>query len=253
MPNTNSTNYIVAFVAIMTTVVAIVLTALFLGLKEKSDQNAAIFNKRAILSAVKSQLGDKDPKDMADQEVLDIFSNKVEQITLDMSGNEVSTAEVESRGYKGGLAEHIDMKKEMKKPEENRILPLYIFDTGNSKIYIVSIRGNGLWDAIWGNIAMDSDLNTIVGAAFDHQGETPGLGAEIKDNPSFPNMFKGKKIYDEGGKYVSVVSVKGGTTKEDVHEVDVISGATVTSVGVSEMMKRGIKYYEPYFNKIQSK
>ena len=232
---------------------SIVLTALFLGLKDKSDQNAAIFNKRAILTAVKSQLGDKDPKNMDDAEVLDVFNKQVEQISLDMSGNEVSVAEVESRGYKGGKAENIDMKKEKKKPEEDQILPLYIFDTGGSKIYIVSIRGNGLWDEIWGNIALDSDLNTIVGAAFDHQGETPGLGAEIKDNPSFPNMFKGKKIYDDGGKYVSVVSVKGGTTKEDYHEVDVISGATVTSVGVSEMMQRGIKYYEPNFNKIQSK
>jgi len=249
----HSTNYIVGFVAIMTTIVAVVLTALFLGLKDKSEQNAAIFNKRAILTAVKSQLGDKDPKDMDDAEVLDIFNNQVEQIALDMSGNEVSVAEVEARGYKGGKAENIDMKKEKKKSDEDRILPLYIFDTGSSKIYIVSIRGNGLWDEIWANIALDSDLNTIVGAAFDHQGETPGLGAEIKDNPSFPNMFKGKKLYDDNGKYVSVVAVKGGTTKEDYHEVDVISGATVTSVGVSEMMNRGIKYYEPYFNKLQSK
>ncbi len=247
----HSTNYIVGFVAIMTTIVAIVLTALFLGLKEKSDKNAAIFNKRAILTAVKSQLGDKDPKSMSDNEVTDIFSKQIEQIALDMSGNEVATAEVAARGYKGGLAEDIDMKKEKKKPEEDQILPLYIFDTGNSKIYIVSVRGSGLWDEIWGNIALDNDLNTIVGAAFDHQGETPGLGAEIKDNPSFPNMFKGKKIYDDDGKYVSIVAVKGGTTKEDLHEVDVISGATVTSVGVSEMMERGIKYYEPYFNKIQ--
>ena len=236
----------------MTTVVAMVLTALFLGLKDRSDQNAAIFNKRAILSAVKDQLGDKDPKNMSDQEVLDVFSNQIQQISLDMSGNEVAAAEIEALGYKGGQAEHIDMKKEKKKPEEDRVLPLYIFDTGSEKIYIISVRGNGLWDEIWGNIALGSDLNTIVGAAFDHQGETPGLGAEIKDNPSFPNMFKGKKIYDGSGKYVSVIGVKGGTTKEDYHEVDVISGATVTSDGVTEMMVRGVKYYEPYFNKIQT-
>lgn len=249
----HSTKYIIGFVAVMTTSVAIVLTALFLGLKDKSDNNAAIFSKRAILSAVKSQLGGKDLKTMTDEEVIDIFNKQIEQIVLDMSGNEVAAAEVEARGYKGGLAESIDMKKERKKPEEDRILPLYIFNTGSSKIYIVSVRGSGLWDEIWGNIALDSDLNTIVGTAFDHQGETPGLGAEIKDNPSFPNMFIGKKLYDESGKYVSVVAVKGGTSKEDVHEVDAISGATVTSNGVSEMMKRGIKYYEPYFNKLQSK
>lgn len=248
----HSTNYIVGFVALMTTVVAIVLTALFLGLKDKSDINAAIFNKRAILSAVKNQLGDKNPKEMSDDEVLDIFNKQIEQKALDMSGNEVSAEEVKARGYVGGLAEHIDMSKEMKKPEAERILPLYIFNTGSEKLYIVSVRGSGLWDAIWGNIALDSDLNTIVGAAFDHQGETPGLGAEIKDNPSFPNMFKGKKIYDKQGNYVSVMGVKGGTGKEDLHEVDIISGATVTSNGVSEMMKRGMKYYEPYFEKLKN-
>jgi Na+-transporting NADH:ubiquinone oxidoreductase subunit C len=185
--------------------------------------------------------------------VIDIFTNQVEQFVLDMSGNEVPEDEVKKRGYKRGIAEEIDLKKEKKKPEGERLLPLYIFKTGDTKIYIVSVRGSGLWDEIWGNIALDSDLNTIVGAAFDHQAETPGLGAEIKDNPSFPNMFKGKKIYDNSGKFVSVVAVKGGTSKEDLHEVDVISGATVTSNGVSEMMKRGIKYYEPYFNKLQSK
>ena len=249
----HSTNYIVGFVAVMTTIVAIVLTALFLGLKDKSDTNAAIFNKRAILSAVKSQLGGKDPQELSDEEVLDIFSKQVKQVVLDMSGNEVAADEMKSRGYKGGLAEDIDMNKEKKKPEADRLLPLYIFDTGKNKVYILSVRGNGLWDEIWGNIALDSDLNTVVGAAFDHKGETPGLGAEIKDNPSFPNMFKGKKIYDNSGKYVSITAVKGGTTKEDIHEIDVISGATVTSNGVSEMMKRGIKYYEPYFNKLQSK
>ena len=191
---------------------------------------------------------------MSDQEVLDVFSNQIQQISLDMSGNEVTAAEIEALGYKGGQAEHIDMKKEKKKPEEDRVLPLYIFDTGSEKIYIISVRGNGLWDEIWGNIALSSDLNTIVGAAFDHQGETPGLGAEIKDNPSFPNMFKGKKVYDEKWQIlVCCWCERWEQLKEDYHKVDVIAGATVTSDGVSEMMVRGIKYYEPYFNKIQSK
>ena len=107
----------------------------------------------------------------------------------------------------------------------------------------------GLWDAIWGYIALQSDMKTIVGAAFDHAGETPGLGAEIKDNPTFPARFKGKEIYTEGGKYVSVGVIKGGA-RDPKHEVDGISGATVTADGVSKMLYDGIKYYEPYFKSI---
>ena len=77
------------------------------------------------------------------------------------------------------------------------------------KFILVSVRGSGLWDEIWGSIALEDDFNTITGATFDHKGETPGLGAEIKDNPKFPSQFVGKKIYDENGEYVSVQVKKG--------------------------------------------
>ncbi len=251
-----STRYIIMFVLTMTTVVALLLALLFTSLKDTHKQNEAIFNKRAILSAVEDQLGLKEGekiKDAADQVVLDIFNSKVTQVVLDMEGNEVSKEEVEAKGYKGGLAEHIDMKKEKKKPEAERILPLFIFkiDAGE-QYYITSVRGNGLWDEIWGNIALKSDLNTIVGASFDHQGETPGLGAEIKDNPAFPNSFKGKQIYDESGEYVSVDVIKGGAAADNLHGVDGISGATVTADGVAQMLYYGIEYYEPYFDKLKN-
>ena len=95
-------------------------------------------------------------------------------------------------------------------------------------------------------------MNTIAGVSFDHQGETPGLGAEIKDNPMFPKQFEGTKIYDDAGTYRSVMVRKGGR-KNKIHEVDGISGATVTADGVTEMLVRGIKYYEPYFSKLKKK
>ncbi|MCP3894235.1 MAG: FMN-binding protein, partial [Bacteroides sp.] len=110
--------------------------------------------------------------------------------------------------------------------------------------------GNGLWDDIWGNIALEDDLNTVTGAMFDHKGETPGLGAEIKDNPSFAKQFEGKKLYEDDGDYVSI-TVQKGKAKNLVHEVDGISGATVTCVGVTEMLVRGIRYYEPYFKQLK--
>ncbi|MCB0597465.1 MAG: NADH:ubiquinone reductase (Na(+)-transporting) subunit C, partial [Phaeodactylibacter sp.] len=134
-------------------------------------------------------------------------------------------------------------------PEAERRLPLYIYEHNGEKFYILSVRGNGLWDEIWGNIALKSDGNTIAGAAFDHKGETPGLGAEIKDNPSFPAQFEGKKIYEDG-QFVSVKVRKGGAKNKE-HEVDAISGATVTSDGVTEMLYRGIEYYQPFLKEVR--
>jgi len=115
----------------------------------------------------------------------------------------------------------------------------------------VTVRGSGLWDEIWGNIGLKDDLETVVGASFDHAGETPGLGAEIKDNSSWVRQFQDKKIYDESGNYTSVVVRKGGA-RNPTYEVDGISGATVTADGVSDMLYSGIQYYLPYLKTLST-
>lgn len=242
-----SNNYVIGFVVTMTVVVALVLSLMATGLKPIHDRNEAIFNKKAVLAAIESELGENVKADkLPDEEVLSIFDEKIVQTVIDFNGNPVSSEEVEARGYKGGLAEHVDMKKEKKKPAEERIFPVFTYNNGGESIYIVSIRGNGLWDEIWGNVALKDDFATVVGASFDHQGETPGLGAEIKDNPAFKRQFQGKSIYDADGTYTSVVVRKGGA-RNPRYEVDGISGATVTADGVSDMLYEGIQYYQPYF------
>ncbi|HMP29499.1 MAG TPA: NADH:ubiquinone reductase (Na(+)-transporting) subunit C [Saprospiraceae bacterium] len=247
----HNNRYIITFVLVMTAIVALVLALMSTALKPIHDKNEAVYNKRAILAAVESDLGTK-VASLSDNDVIEIFNNQITQKVFDMAGNELDKAAVEAKGYKGGLAEHIDMSKDSRKPEAERILPTYIFKSkdGKSKT-IVSVRGNGLWDEIWGNVALESDLNTISGIVFDHKAETPGLGAEIKDNLAFPKAFEGKKIYDANGNYKSVDVVKGGVSNPE-HQVDAISGATITTVGVGEMMIRGIKYYEPSFSKLKS-
>lgn len=237
--------------AILTTVVAVVLSILFSSWEGQSKLNEAIFNKRAILSSITDFL-DEDPKAMAKAEVLRIFDKDMKQIALNMEGEILSKEQIIEAGYKGGRAEDIDMKKEKKKDEAERIFPLYVYSSQkDGKVYIVSVRGNGLWDEIWGNIALKSDFSTVVGANFDHKGETPGLGAEIKDNPAFPAAFKGKTFMNADGEYIGVDVVKNGS-KGSPHKIDGISGATVTGVGVAEMLIRGVKYYQPYFNTIKT-
>ncbi len=238
----SSTNYILGFILAMTAIVAILLTGLREVTKAGAERNEDIFNKRAILMSVENYLGEKSVNQLSDQEVAELFQNQVQQVVLNMQGEEME----------GVMAEDIDMAKERKKPEPDRRLPLYIFTDQETKekFYILSVRGNGLWDEIWGNIALKSDLETVAGAAFDHKGETPGLGAEIKDNPSFRKQFEGKKITNSQGEYTSVIVRKNGA-QNDRYEVDGISGATVTANGVTEMLKRGIQYYQPYLEKLE--
>lgn len=238
----NSTNYVLIFVLIMTVLVAFSLASIRQVTKAKADQNEDIFNKRAVLAAVNDYLGMGEgvgANDLTDDQVLEIFQNKVQQTAINTEGQEVD----------GVMAEDIDMAKEKKKDVSERVLPLFKYAYEGKDFYILSVRGSGLWDEIWGNIALESDLNTIAGASFDHKGETPGLGAEIKDNPTFSANFKGKEIFRDG-KFVSVKVRKGGA-QDDTYEVDGISGATVTGDGVDKMLETGIALYLPYLEKIK--
>ena len=236
----NSKVYI--FVTIMTVVVGVTLTGLYTATKPQADLNEELFNKRAILSS----LGDKFDGDLAaisDEELASIFKNQVEQFAINPEGEMVE----------GVLAENVKMKQEMKLPAEDRKLPVYVYTAQDkSKYYIVSVRGRGLWDAIWGNIAIANDFNTVVGVSFDHAGETPGLGAEIKDNKAWVSTFAGKTIYDDQGEYVSVSLKKGGAPPGSKHYVDGLTGATITGNGVSDMLYDGIRSYEPYFKQVKS-
>jgi Na+-transporting NADH:ubiquinone oxidoreductase subunit C len=236
----SSNKYIITFIIIMTVVAAVSLA----GMRELtlaiSTKNEEIFNKRSVLLTVNDYLGKGiNVNNLSDEEVLKMFKNQVEQVVLNLDGEVVPNV----------LAEKVDLAVEKKKAEVDRLLPLFVFNSEKEKFYILSVRGSGLWDEIWGNIAVKSDLNTIAGVTFDHKGETPGLGAEIKDNPSFPGQFIGKQIFKDGE--VAVLVRKGGS-QDTTYEVDGISGATITCDGVTEMLQRGIAYYLPYLETIEN-
>lgn len=234
----------------MCTIVAFILAGMYNFLKPIHDSNEAIYNKKAILSAVADHI-DGDFTTLNEVQIQDIFTNQIKQVVVDVSGDEVDAAAVESLGYVGGMAENVDMAKEAKKDAEDKVLPVFIFTKADGeKYYILHTRGKGLWDVIWGNIAFEDDLNTIAGVSFDHLAETPGLGAEIKDNVAWARQFIGKKVYDKDGVFKSVYVRKGGA-KDEVYEVDGISGATITADGVTEMLKRGLQYYEPFLKTVK--
>ncbi len=234
----HSNKYVFLYTLALTTVVAVVLAFLATSLKPLQDKNEALFKKKDILTAI-----NPDFKDKNDEEIEALFGS-VEQLVLNPEGNVVE-----------GKAEDVDMKKEEKKDESERLYPLYVYKGEGKELYVVSARGNGLWDKIWGSFALENDFRTIAGVTFDHTGETPGLGAEIKDNDDFKAQFYNQdpknKIYnDETGQYL--VIRKGGETKANAaYEVDAISGATVTCDGVTKMIEKGMKPYFAYFNTLK--
>mgnify|MGYP000076602062 FL=1 len=159
--------------------------------------------------------------------------------------------------FKSISSADVKMEKEEKKAEADRQYPVFKYKSDAGKeYYILSIRGNGLWDKIWGWVAIQNDeRKTVVGAAFGHKGETPGLGAEIKDNKTWQKQFAGSEasklmLYSDAGTYQGLMVKKGGA-QDKSYQVDGISGATVTCDGVTEMLERGLAIYMPYLDSIK--
>ena len=124
---------------------------------------------------------------------------------------------------------------------------MYVASIDGSKKYIIPMVGSGLWGPIWGYIAVNEDQKSIFGAVFDHKTETPGLGAEIK-TAAFQKQFVDELI-SENGAYKKMRIVKDGSGSAKEYTVDGITGGTITSKGVEEMLDRTVQVYVNYFNK----
>jgi Na+-transporting NADH:ubiquinone oxidoreductase subunit C len=235
----NSNKFIFIFSSVMVVIVAVLLSMASISLGPLQAKNIRIEKMQNILGSVgiKSDVS----------EVENLFSLYIKkQIVLNNKG-EVVENEL--------TAFDIDLKKELDKARtgkaEKQLFPLFICEKDSRLFYIIPVRGKGLWGPIWGFIALEEDLNTVYGASFGHKTETPGLGAEI-ETEDFQGRFKGKKILDESGNYVSVKVIKGMKAGGNDHGVDAMSGATVTSDGVSEMLQRTLAFYIPYFKTISN-
>ncbi|MFV8226804.1 Na(+)-translocating NADH-quinone reductase subunit C [Christiangramia aquimixticola] len=230
---TNSNGYTFLFAVILVVVVASVLAFAATSLQPTQQDNVRKEKMQNILATVGITTDRDGAKKLYDQYI-------VEEIALREDG----TADESVDAFK------VDLAKELKKPVNEQIFPLYVAEVEGSKYYIVPLRGNGLWNAIFGYISLKDDINTIKGATFDHLGETPGLGAEITKE-WFKKKFENERIFDDSGNLVGVSVVKGDidpSNKED-NKVDAISGATITGDGVSDMISERLKRYLPYFKK----
>lgn len=219
----------------MVIVVAAVLSVAAITLQPFQKRNVEINKKQNILASLNIESTAKNAEEMYNKYITESYVVSSNGVVID-----------------GVNAFNIDMKKELAKPLTERNLPIYVGSIDNqTKQYIIPVYGKGLWGPIWGYVSLKEDLSTIFGTNFAHKGETPGLGAEI-ETKWFQLEFVDKQIFNESGKFVSVSVVKGGTAdKESKHEVDGISGGTITSVGVDQMLKDCLSSYEPYFKNIK--
>ena len=235
--NKNSSGFTFMFSSVMVIVVAVLLASAAIVLGPYQAKNIRLEKMQNILSSI----GIKTTREEAEK----LYNQYVkEQLVLNSKGEPI-TEKIS--------AFDIDLKKELDKARlgkaNEQLFPLFVFDKDGKLYYVIPVRGKGLWGPIWGYIALEGDLNTVYGASFGHKGETPGLGAEI-ETEEFQRQFKGKKIFDEAGNFVSVHLIKGGAAPGDLHGVDAVSGGTITSTGVSEMLQRTINSYLPYFKTI---
>ncbi len=203
----------------------------------------ALDTQKKILGAVM----DLQPTD----DIPAIYESRVESLVVDANGEEVTEVEGEPV-----VAEKVNIASQFDKDPKDRLYPVYEFrgDDDKFEAYILPIYGKGLWDDIWGYIALASDLKTIKGVVFDHKGETPGLGARIT-TIEVQERFKGKNIYNDVGELVAVRMMKGESGDPSIYndnEVDGMSGATITAKGVNNMIANYLGYYQPYLKKVES-
>ncbi|HMJ71505.1 MAG TPA: NADH:ubiquinone reductase (Na(+)-transporting) subunit C [Cyclobacteriaceae bacterium] len=227
--------YILLYSAAITVVCGGLLAFASISLKDAQDANIAMEQKKNILSAVMTLKEEDD--------IVGLYNSKVKSFVIDYQGNVVE----------GKAPEQVVVAVEYKKAPKERLLPVYEFrnETDPNKVdyAVLPVFGYGLWNNIWGFVAVRSDFNTIQGVKFQHAGETPGLGARIESD-EVQERFKEKTIFENG----ALVSVKfqkgeGKDYSNDKHKVDGLSSATLTGKGVNNMLVDYLACYEKYLKK----
>ncbi|GHU67185.1 Na(+)-translocating NADH-quinone reductase subunit C [Bacteroidia bacterium] len=228
--NKEKNTYIIIYASIMVILVALLLAFTSEALRPQQSKNEAIDKMRQMLAALNIESTNKNAESLYKQTITDAY-------LVDNKGKKIE-----------GDAFSVELKAELLKPENERQYPVFEASVNGEKKYLLALRGAGLWGPIWGFISLNEDKNTVFGASFGHEGETPGLGAEIEKH-DFAKQFSGKHIFNNEHSFTSIAIVKPGKTADGKDYVDGISGGTITSRGVDAMLYESLKFYVPYLTK----
>lgn len=244
---TDKNSYTVIFAVLMVIVVGSVLAFAAAGFKDRIAENERIEKQQNILYAMGINENEEGGMAFVSKDIIaDEFGKYIKKQVV-IQGSEVS---------EDTTAYLIDIKKEKSLAKEagyERRLPLFIGEKDGKTVYIAPVRGKGLWDAIWGYIAMDENM-VVQGAFFDHKAETAGLGANINKR-FFMDDFEGEHLMADG-KFEGIKVAKGNADPNNVdktdNEVDAIAGATITGDGVSAMLRSELRLYLSYFESLKA-
>lgn len=233
---TNSNSYTIIYSAVLVLVVAFLLAFVFQALKPMQDANVQLDQQKQILFALNQD------RDMTDAQAVELWKKIiVADDVIDADGKVVET------GRQGGV--DAGFRLGSKDAKAGR-LALYRCRVDGEEKYVIPVYGNGLWGPINGFIAINGDRRTVFGAYFNHESETAGLGAEIKDNAAWQAKFKGKHLFASGNDRQIALSVEKKISDPST-QVDAVTGATLTSNGVTEMFhaeKGGLQPYVKFLN-----
>lgn len=226
--NTNSNIYTLVYASVLVIFAAFLLAFVASALKSKQDENIANDKRGQILAALNIR---------NTANVVEAYKqNIVAAPVLNVKGEVVDTA--------GGF--DVESKDITAKDDNAKRLPLYVAKVNNDTIYVVPLYGRGLWGGISGYLALKKDFETVYGAYFTHESETAGLGARIVEE-EFQQKFVGKKVFtDSTFNHVALVLSK--KIEDPEHQVDAITGATLTSNGVTDMFATSLLPYKRYFS-----
>lgn len=230
--NKQGNTYTILYSAVMVVVVAAILAIASVSLRPFQQENIRIDKMMQILSSVNIKSTAQDVVSLYEKYITDSY-------VVDATGRR---AEAEAFG--------IDIAAEVRRDAAERRLPVFVctLDNGDVK-YILPLYGAGLWGPIWGYISVDADGQKVYGSYFAHQGETPGLGAEI-GNAAFQQQFAGKRLFIDGEFKPVAVMKKGQKPLDGADYVDAISGGTITSKGVQSMIQDCLLPYEPFLKSL---
>ena len=242
----NSTSYIIKFAIATCVVCSLMVSSAAVLLKSKQKQNVQLDRQRNVLAvAGLTQPG----QSLGAKETQQLFKNRVEPRLIDLATGTSAGPDsgIDPATYDQRRAAADPSTSTPAKPNLSSIIrvPKYalIYEIypstarDHAELYVLPVEGLGLWGTLYGFLALDKDAQTIRGLTFYTHKETPGLGGEV-DNPLWKAKWPGRKAFDENGKpVIEVIKGAAGTAAEDPHHVDGLSGATITSRGVTNLLQ----------------
>ena len=231
--DTNSNTYTILYAVVIVIVVAFLLAFVSSALRSKQEVNVALDKKKQILAALNIRdINDSEVDERYKQIVLadNIIDEHNQMVKQGTQGGQQAGFTLNSSDYKAGR------------------LALYICQVDGQRKYVIPVYGMGLWGPISGYISINDDRNTIYGAYFNHESETAGLGAEIKDSREWQQQFAGKQLTKAGVQGIALAVVKKSEVKDATVQCDAVTGATLTSDGVSLMLQECLGKYIEFLN-----